>query len=90
MNFSKNLLDIRKMKGLSQTELSKLCSIPQTTISDWERGKSMPGIAQVVVLSKKLNIPISDFVKEDKNWNYKSLIVFSKVLTLFIKESLLW
>lgn len=67
MNFSKNLLYIRKMKGLSQTELSKLCGIPQTTISDWERGKSMPGIAQVVLLSKKLNIPISDFVKEDEN-----------------------
>lgn len=69
MTFGKNLLYFRKKRGLSQTDLSKLCKIPQTTISDWEREKSEPGIAQALTLSKALNISISELVKESEN-NY--------------------
>lgn len=48
----------RKEAKLSQTELSRKSGIPQTTISDWENGKSIPNVQNAQDLSKALGIDI--------------------------------
>lgn len=45
---------IRELQGLSQTQLSALCGIPQTTISSIENGRVNLGVERAKVLAKAL------------------------------------
>ena len=63
MRIGTNIRIARLNKGLSQNELGKLSSIPQTTISDWENSKSIPNIEAVERIAKVLDVSISDLMK---------------------------
>ena len=45
---------IRELQGLSQTRLSALCGIPQTTISSIENGRVNLGVERAKVLAMAL------------------------------------
>jgi transcriptional regulator with XRE-family HTH domain len=45
---------IRELQGLSQTQLSALCGIPQTTISSIENGRVHLGVERAKVLGAAL------------------------------------
>ena len=45
---------IRELQGLSQTQLSALCGIPQTTISSIENGRINLGVERAKALAKAL------------------------------------
>ncbi len=42
INFSENLKNLRKSKGITQKELALLLSVDQRTISAWENGVCEP------------------------------------------------
>ena len=46
---------IRELQGLSQTQLSALCGIPQTTISSIENGRVNLGVERAKVLGSALH-----------------------------------
>jgi transcriptional regulator with XRE-family HTH domain len=46
---------IRELQGLSQTQLSSLCGIPQTTISGIENSRINLGVERAKVLAKALH-----------------------------------
>jgi transcriptional regulator with XRE-family HTH domain len=46
---------IRELQGLSQTQLSSLCGIPQTTISSIETGRVNLGVERAKVLATSLH-----------------------------------
>ncbi len=62
MNFGSKLRDLRKKNNLSQTDLSKLTNIPQTTISDWERGRCLPDIKQAQIIAEAFGLSIKDLI----------------------------
>ena len=45
---------LRELQGLSQTQLSELCGIPQTTISSIENGRVNLGVERAKVLATAL------------------------------------
>lgn len=45
---------IRELQGLSQTQLSALCGMPQTTISSIENGRVNLGVERAKTLAKAL------------------------------------
>ena len=45
---------LRELQGLSQTQLSALCGIPQTTISSIENGRVNLGVERAKVLATAL------------------------------------
>ncbi len=45
---------IRELQGLSQTQLSARCGIPQTTISSIENGRVNLGVERAKVLARAL------------------------------------
>ena len=57
-----NIKNYRKKKGISQSELSKLTGIPQTTISGWEKGVGEPSITRALLLAKVLNITVENLL----------------------------
>ncbi len=56
MNIGKIIRDLRKDKGLTQTQLAEKISTTQDTISLWELGKSYPDIINLIKLAKFFSV----------------------------------
>lgn len=63
----KNLKEIRKQKGLTQTEVAQKLNISQQTYSDYENKKTEPDIDKLIELSKLFNISLDKLLKENKD-----------------------
>ena len=69
MNIYKKL---RKERGLTQTELSKILHVAQTTICKWENEKTIPDQTMLLRLSSFFNVPVDTLLK-----NTESIIKFA-------------
>lgn len=47
-----NIKSLRKQAGLSQLELSEICGVHQTAISQWEQGRTSPDTDMLIALSE--------------------------------------
>lgn len=56
MSIGKNIRDLRKEMGISQTVLAEKLCTTQDTISLWELGKSYPDILSLIALAKFFNV----------------------------------
>ena len=54
--------NIRKQKGITQTELATLLNINQTTISKWETGKTVPSIRTIKELAKIFGCAVEELI----------------------------
>lgn len=61
--FSDLLKELRRKKGVSQTELAKALSVSNGNVGDWERGRSKPGYDALVALSRFFEVP-ADYLLE--------------------------
>lgn len=61
MDLVKNekLIQARKQKGLTQSELAKMLHCQKTTISNWENGYSNPTLSDAFKLSEILECDIN-------------------------------
>ena len=62
--------ELRKKKGLTQVELSNILHVAQTTISKWEKGKTIPDLPTLVQLSKFFNVPVDTLLKNTDSISY--------------------
>lgn len=59
-------IKVRKTElGLSQEFLAEKLNISRQAVSKWEAGKSVPSTANLLELSKLLNVDVSEFINED-------------------------
>ena len=56
MEVGKRIKELRKDKGLTQSQLAKIISSTQDTISLWELGKSYPDIINLVKMAKYFSV----------------------------------
>lgn len=68
MNIYKKL---RKEKKLTQKQLAELIHVDQSTISKWEKEKTIPDVQTLEILSNFFKIPIDNLVKGNE---YKNTI----------------
>lgn len=61
MNIGIVIKELRKEKGLSQTQLASMLFVSQDTVSLWECGKSYPDIENIIKLTQIFNIT-SDYL----------------------------
>lgn len=52
---------LREAEGLTQAQLAGILGKSVETISNFERGRTIPSVRTLDFLSKKLEVPISDF-----------------------------
>lgn len=73
----KLLKTMRKIKGLKQSDVSKLTNIPQNTISQYENGKIQPTFEIIEKLSNaydfKINFTNDKMTLNSKNINRKEI-----------------
>ena len=48
--------ELRKIIGLTQTQLAKQIKTTQDTVSLWERGKSYPNVESIILLCTTFNV----------------------------------
>ena len=61
---SKNLVKLRKQKGLKQQELADKIHYSDKVISKWERGESVPDVSALSALADFFGITLDAIVKE--------------------------
>lgn len=60
--FAKRLKEMRKKKGITQTELAEKCMFAKSVVSLMESQKIIPSIYTVNFIAKKLNCEIYDLL----------------------------
>lgn len=60
---NQNLKEIRKNKGLTAVDVAQILGVSQAKISYIENDKGVLSARDVAVLSKKLNIPVTEFYR---------------------------
>lgn len=61
-NFSHNLKSIREQAGLKIKHLSEETEITRETIYDWEAGRSVPTLPNLVKLAKFFGVSLDQLV----------------------------
>ena len=54
--------ELRKQKGLSQSELAALCCVHQTAVSQWEKGRTSPDNESLKLLASALGVSVGTLI----------------------------
>lgn len=54
----------REAAGMSQSDLARAAGVPRQSVSAWESGAYSPGLYSLVVLSRVLDMPLENLMKE--------------------------
>lgn len=60
--FNDNLIELRKMAGLSQEELAEKIGVSRQTLSKYETGESLPDIEKSMALADVFGVTIDDLI----------------------------
>lgn len=63
----KNLVSLRKNKGLSQVDIAMLVDKKSTTVASWEQGLSLPDVTTLYRLAQFYNCTMEYFYQEHDN-----------------------
>jgi transcriptional regulator with XRE-family HTH domain len=65
MSLISNIAELREKAGLTQRELSSILGVTETTIANWERGRSgLDWIERLIKLCRALDCNLEDLVTE--------------------------
>ena len=79
MHFNPEMLILaRESRGLSQTDLAKLLSIAQGTISKIESGLLLPSADLLKVAAERLDYPDDFFAQNDRIFGFNSTVFFHR------------
>ena len=67
MNVGKTILELRKEKGMSQTELASKTDVSQVMIGKYERGDATPSIEAAKKIADTLEVSLDFLVGEGQN-----------------------
>jgi transcriptional regulator with XRE-family HTH domain len=68
MSLISNIAQLREQAGLTQRELSLILGVTETTIANWERGRSgLDWIERLIKLCKALNCNLEDLITEESD-----------------------
>lgn len=62
--FGAKVKHFRELRGMTQSDLSRLSGVGQSRISIIERASSTPSLKVAMVLAQTLEIPISDLISD--------------------------
>ncbi len=52
----------RKLAGLTQKELAKLCNVSETTVLNWEKGRTEPSVSQAKKIGEIVGVHYDDII----------------------------
>ena len=64
--FADLLYELRKEKGLTQSELAEKLGITNKAVSKWETGEAMPDTAQLLPLAEILGVSVDELLRGER------------------------
>lgn len=61
----KNILTLRKIRGLTQEELAEQVGVSRQAVTKWENGESVPDLASSCALAELFRVSLDDLVRFD-------------------------
>lgn len=52
----------RKIAGLTQVDLAKAVNVSESTVVNWEKGRSEPTVTQALQISEVVNRPLDSII----------------------------
>lgn len=71
--------ELRQKKGMSQKELAAACCVHQTAVSQWEKGRTMPDINSLKMLSSVLGVSVEELIGGEKIKDENKIQGFDKI-----------
>lgn len=71
MNIIKNL---RRTRGITQSELANLCGVHQTAVSQWENDRTLPDKQMLITLSDIFGVSIDTLIGKPHTEQNKNLV----------------
>ena len=71
--------DLRRKKGITQSELAALCGVHQTAVSQWENGRTLPDKNSLVKLSDFFGVSIDTLMNKPSVANHNTIPVVGYV-----------
>ena len=65
--FSDNMLQLRKMAGLTQEELAEKIGVSRQSLSKWEKGESVPDLENAANIAQVLGASLDELVNYDQS-----------------------
>ena len=91
---AKNLVSLRKNKGMTQVELAEKLNYSDKAVSKWERGESLPDVETIKKLADLYDVSVDALLKEQaditKRIRKYSLTGGQKLLISLISVALVW
>jgi len=56
MKLSEKIIELRKMKGMTQEELASLCKVSRQSISKWEADIALPETEKLLILGEVFHV----------------------------------
>ena len=80
-NLSKNLMQLRYQKGITQEKLADFLGVSKASVSKWETGQSLPDIAQLPRLAAFYDVTIDELM------GYEAKLSLKEVKEYYLKFS---
>jgi len=64
-DFGKNLIELRKVRGLTQQNLADLLDVQPRLLGRWERGQGKPQFDYILKLAEVLEVSLDQLLKGD-------------------------
>ena len=65
--FKDNLIELRKLKGMSQDELADRIGVSRQTVSKYETGESLPDIEKCKRIAEVFSVSMDDLINYERN-----------------------
>ena len=62
LNFSKNLLALRKSRNLSQAQLAEVLGYTDKAVSKWEKNETIPDIVSLSAIAEYFDLTVDDLI----------------------------
>lgn len=72
MNFNEKLIELRRLKGMSQEQLGNELNVTRQTVSKWELGLTTPEMNKLIEMSKLFDISIDELVGNEIQYEPKA------------------
>ena len=65
--FKDNLIELRKLNGMSQDELADRIGVSRQTVSKYETGESLPDIEKCKRIAEVVSVSMDDLINYERN-----------------------
>lgn len=76
MTIGEKIKSLRQTEKLTQKDLGEILNVSAQAISNWERGKGYPDIANIIQISDYFKISLDILIKEDSD--FRSALIEDK------------